>query len=142
MAITKVHPLLRTIIFRNYLPKISPINPLCGCGKYFFNSHSCLFNSYTLRSTLFLIRIILHKIICMALKGEVIHNNKTGQTLEFITTSKDSNGKVLKMISAYRAHSKEPPPHYHPMQDEQFVILEGEMCLRMNGRVSTIRQGD
>jgi len=78
----------------------------------------------------------------MAFKGKVIHNNKTGQTWEFITTSKDSNGKILEMISNYKPHSKEPPPHYHPAPDEQFLILEGEMCLRMNGKVTTLKQGD
>jgi quercetin dioxygenase-like cupin family protein len=78
----------------------------------------------------------------MAFKGELIHNNKTGQTLEFITTSNDSNGKLLEMCATYKPHSKEPPLHYHPMQDEQFVILEGEMCVRMNGKVITLKQGD
>src|SRR4030095_16196364 len=78
----------------------------------------------------------------MAFKGKVIHNNKTEQTLEFITNSKDSNGQLLEMYSTYKPHSKEPPLHYHPMQDEQFEIFEGEMCVRMNGKVITLKQGD
>lgn len=78
----------------------------------------------------------------MAFKGEVIHNSKTGQTLEFITTSQDSHGKLLEMISTYQPHSSEPPPHYHPYQYEQFTILEGEMCVRMNGKVIALKQGD
>jgi quercetin dioxygenase-like cupin family protein len=78
----------------------------------------------------------------MAVTGKTIRNTKTGQMLKFITTSKDSNGKILEMIATYNPHSKEPPPHYHPRQDEQFLILEGEMCVRMNGKVTTFKKGD
>jgi hypothetical protein len=60
----------------------------------------------------------------MAYKAKIIGNAKTKQTLEFITTSKESDGRLLEMISAYEPHSKEPAQHYHPLQDEQFTVLE------------------
>lgn len=78
----------------------------------------------------------------MAYKGKIIHNSKTGQTLEFITTSKDSNGKLLEMISTYKPRSNEPAPHYHPLQNERFVILKGAMNVRMNGAVTTLKKDD
>ena len=66
----------------------------------------------------------------MAYKGKIISNVKTKQTLEFITTSKDSNGQLLEMISTYEPYSKEPRAHYHPVQDEHFTVLQGELTVR------------
>ena len=78
----------------------------------------------------------------MAFKGKVISNPVTGQQIKFIQTAKDTNGQLLEMESVYAAASKEPPPHYHPYQAEDFTILEGEMTVRMNGGLTVLKKGD
>lgn len=78
----------------------------------------------------------------MAVKGKVIANPVTGQQIRFIQTAGDTTGALLEMESTYAAGSKEPPPHYHPYQSEDFTILEGEMTVRMNGRLTVLKKGD
>lgn len=77
----------------------------------------------------------------MAFKGKVIHNAKTGQTLEFVTTAADGDGMLLEMISTYRPHSTRPPAHYHPFQDEHFTVLEGELTVRLNDETVILEKG-
>lgn len=62
--------------------------------------------------------------------------------IRFLQTSRDTNGNLLEMEVTYHAHSKEPAPHYHPFQTENFIIMTGEMLVRMEGEVKTLRQGD
>ena len=38
------------------------------------------------------------------------------------------------MEAAYEPGSKEPPQHYHPLQEEDFIILKGQMTVRMQGK--------
>ena len=78
----------------------------------------------------------------MAFKGKVISNPVTGQQIKFIQTAKDTNGQLLEMESVYAAASKEPPPHYHPYQAEDFTILEGEMTVRMPDGLTVLKRGD
>ncbi|RPI12624.1 MAG: cupin domain-containing protein [Ignavibacteriae bacterium] len=78
----------------------------------------------------------------MAFKGKIIQNTKTGQDIKFIQTAKDTNGKLLEMESTYNSHSKEPVSHYHPLQEEEFTVLSGELYVRINGQVKILKQGD
>jgi quercetin dioxygenase-like cupin family protein len=78
----------------------------------------------------------------MAFKGKIITNSKTKQTLEFVTTSRDSKGRSLEMIASYEPYSKEPPQHYHPYQYEHFTVVEGELTIRLNGRLIILQQGE
>ena len=78
----------------------------------------------------------------MAYKGKIINNKKTGQQVKFIQTADDTGGELLEMESFFQPHSKEPVPHYHPFQEEDFVVLEGEITVRINGKLHTLKQGD
>jgi quercetin dioxygenase-like cupin family protein len=78
----------------------------------------------------------------MAYKGKIISNKKTGQQITFIQTSDDTGGELLEMESVFQPHSKEPVPHYHPLQEEYFTVLEGEICVRINDGVKIFKQGD
>lgn len=77
----------------------------------------------------------------MAHSGKMLHNMKTGQTLEFVTTAEDSGGALLEMISTYAPHSTHPPAHYHPFQYEHFTVLEGELTVRLNGKTIILKPG-
>lgn len=78
----------------------------------------------------------------MAYKGKIIDNRKTGQQIRFIQTSDDTGGELLEMESLFQPHSTEPVPHYHPFQEEYFIVLEGEINVRLNGQLKILKQGD
>lgn len=78
----------------------------------------------------------------MAYPGKIMFNTKTGIETKFIHTGNDTNGQLLEMEATYPGRSKEPPPHYHPFQEEHFTILSGEMTVRMDGELRILQQGD
>jgi quercetin dioxygenase-like cupin family protein len=78
----------------------------------------------------------------MAYKNKIIFNPKTRNEIKFLQTSKDSDGKILEMESTYFANSKEPPPHYHPYQEEDFTVLSGEISIRTNGKINILKHGE
>jgi quercetin dioxygenase-like cupin family protein len=78
----------------------------------------------------------------MAHKGKEIRNPKTGQIIQFVQTKSDPKGQFLELISTYEAHSKEPVAHYHPNQDEYFEVLQGELSVRLNGKLQALKPGE
>lgn len=78
----------------------------------------------------------------MAFRNKVIVNSRTKQTIRFIQTGKDTNGSLLEMEATFNAHSKEPAPHYHPYQAEDFTIVKGALTVRINGSQKVFRQGE
>ncbi|GAA4319936.1 hypothetical protein GCM10023149_18930 [Mucilaginibacter gynuensis] len=78
----------------------------------------------------------------MAYSGKILKNPVTGQHIKFIQTYNDTQGKLLEMESTYHARSTEPPEHYHPYQSEDFEVLEGELRVRIDGEIRTLKPGD
>lgn len=78
----------------------------------------------------------------MAFQNKKIRNLKTGQEIKFIRTAKDTGGQLLEMESTYHSRSKEPPPHYHPNQVEDFTVVSGFLTVRIDGVVRVLRKGD
>ena len=78
----------------------------------------------------------------MAYKNKIITNPIVGQHIKFLQTAKDTDGKLLEMEASYRPYSKEPPPHYHPYQEEDFMILKGQMTVRLEGKILLLNEGD
>lgn len=78
----------------------------------------------------------------MAFQDKRIRNQKTGQEIKFLQTAKNTNGKLLEMEVTYRPHSKEPPPHYHPYQEENFTMIAGQMTVHVNGELRTLGEGE
>jgi mannose-6-phosphate isomerase-like protein (cupin superfamily) len=78
----------------------------------------------------------------MAYKNKMITNPLVGQNIKFLQTATDTKGKLLEMEAAYRPYSKEPPPHYHPHQEEDFTILKGQMTVRIEGKILLLNESD
>ena len=78
----------------------------------------------------------------MAHRNKVIINPAVGLRIKFLQTANDTKGTMLEMEAAYRPASKEPPQHYHPLQQEEFTIIKGEMTVRMDGELRVLKQGD
>lgn len=78
----------------------------------------------------------------MAFKNKEIRNPQTGQTIRFLRTSEETGGALLEMESIYETNSVEPPAHYHPKQEEDFLVLEGELMVRADGTERVLKRGD
>ena len=78
----------------------------------------------------------------MAYKNKLIQNPKTGQDIRFLQTAKETRGGLLEMETIYHAMSTEPPPHYHPYQQEEFTVLAGQISVRINGQINIVKAGD
>jgi len=78
----------------------------------------------------------------MAYKDKIVRNPVTGMDIKFIKTASDTGGELLEMESTYNRKTKEPPPHYHPYQAEEFTIVEGELHTRINGLIRIYKKGE
>ena len=78
----------------------------------------------------------------MAHKDKMISNKKTGQIIRFIKTRWETQGRLLEIESTFQANSKEPPLHYHPYQEENFLVLSGELTVRIDGEFLRLKAGD
>src|SRR3712207_2629864 len=78
----------------------------------------------------------------MAFQNKTIRNPQTGQEIKFLLTGKETKGQLLHMQTTYQEHSKEPAAHYHPNQEEDFKVLEGELTVRVNAQVKILKKGD
>jgi quercetin dioxygenase-like cupin family protein len=78
----------------------------------------------------------------MAYPNKFISNPKTGQSFLFVQTAGSTDGALLEIESSFAPHSKEPPAHYHPFQEEDFIITEGQLTVRINGQTVQLKKGD
>lgn len=78
----------------------------------------------------------------MAFAGKVLRNRVTGQDIIFLKTSKNTGGRLLEMEAVYAPHSREPLAHYHPAQEEDFTVMEGELSVRVNGSLRVYKAGE
>lgn len=63
----------------------------------------------------------------------MLTNPVTGMTLRILRSAEETGGELLEMEAAYPAGSAAPPAHFHPHQEERFVILEGSMRAVVGG---------
>jgi quercetin dioxygenase-like cupin family protein len=78
----------------------------------------------------------------MAIKNKTVANPITGQSIKFLQTANSTLGQLLEMETTYKAHSTEPASHYHPYQTEDFTVISGEVTVRINGELKTLKAGD
>ena len=78
----------------------------------------------------------------MAYPNKIISNKITGQDIKFIQTAKDTKGELLEMESLFAPHSKEPFAHYHPFQEEDFIVIYGELTVKIDNQLRTLKAND
>jgi quercetin dioxygenase-like cupin family protein len=69
---------------------------------------------------------------------QVFSNPTSGQEIRVLSI----DGDALVVESLLPPGSPQPPPHYHPTQDERFEVLEGEVGARIGGELSTYAAGE
>lgn len=78
----------------------------------------------------------------MAYRGKKINNPAAKMSIHFLQTRQDTNGELLEMEATYQPHSAEPVMHYHPYQEEDFTILEGELTVILRGTKKVFKAGE
>jgi quercetin dioxygenase-like cupin family protein len=78
----------------------------------------------------------------MATTGKMITNSKNGQSYKFINTARSSEGKLLEMESVYPPNTQEPILHYHPFQEEDFIVLDGIITVKLGEVLKDLKRGD
>ena len=77
----------------------------------------------------------------MANPGDEFVNQEGGRIL-YRETAGTTDGELQEVEVTYSAHSTLPPPHYHPSQEEHFVIMGGIIRTVIDGQEKVYQAGD
>ena len=77
----------------------------------------------------------------MAKAGQVIRNPVTGETVTFLVTRADSDGKLLELEMDADPKAAGATEHIHPRITERYEMLEGRLSLRLEGNERTVSAG-
>jgi quercetin dioxygenase-like cupin family protein len=78
----------------------------------------------------------------MAYSGQIIQNPVSGERIEFLRTSADTDGELLEFELELSPDGRVPGAHVHPEQEERFHVLEGTMKFRLGLRTIVAEAGD
>jgi quercetin dioxygenase-like cupin family protein len=78
----------------------------------------------------------------MAYAGQILNNPVSGERIEFIATSRDTDGERLEFELVLAPDGHVPGAHVHPEQEERFHVLEGTMKFRLGMRTIVAGPGD
>jgi quercetin dioxygenase-like cupin family protein len=78
----------------------------------------------------------------MILQGDEIINHRTGQRMKFLQTAKETNGKLLEIDCFSPPTDTREPEHIHPIQENIFKIISGEVSFSVNGEISKLHPGE
>jgi mannose-6-phosphate isomerase-like protein (cupin superfamily) len=73
---------------------------------------------------------------------KAIFNPVTGLKLDIVRSAGSTGGELLEMVATYPPGSGRPPVHFHPRQEERFLILEGAMKASIEGQTRVLATGD
>lgn len=65
-----------------------------------------------------------------------------GDTVEFVETSKMTNGAYVKMFATSPPGAIRVPPHVHLRQKEKFDVQSGRLTYRLNGKQASVGPGE
>lgn len=72
----------------------------------------------------------------------VLRNPKTGETITFLETSRETGGELFRMSYEMAPHAAIADEHCHPHQEMTIRVTSGALNCRVNGREQTIRASD
>jgi quercetin dioxygenase-like cupin family protein len=74
--------------------------------------------------------------------GDILVNAASGETIEFIETSADTNGEYTLIEVSVAAGGGVPMAHVHPYQSETFEVLEGALSMKAGRDTLVAQPGD
>ncbi len=78
----------------------------------------------------------------MPYKGQTFSNPNSGEVVEFIETSKETNGSHVALKSTLKQGGGFKVSHLHPSADEIFEVISGTLSYQLNGAEGTVRAGE
>lgn len=78
----------------------------------------------------------------MPTKGQKLENKLTGDAIEFIETSADTNGERVTLKVTLKSKGPSIDDHIHILQEESFKILSGRMTYFLDGEQHYIITGE
>lgn len=77
----------------------------------------------------------------MAVRGDIIRNNVSGDTIEFLETSSMTGGRFTRIRFTVKPGGFRPVEHIHPEFDEHFRVLSGKLAYTLGGDAGTVESG-
>jgi quercetin dioxygenase-like cupin family protein len=74
--------------------------------------------------------------------GDTLENPVTGERMRFLKTSRDTDGAAVVVELTLQPHGTVAAAHVHPLQVEQFRIMEGTIGFRLGRKRLEARPGD
>jgi quercetin dioxygenase-like cupin family protein len=74
--------------------------------------------------------------------GASMVNPRTGQTMFFRQTTRDTKGELFQSESFNEPHGPAEPEHIHPLQESSCEVLSGVLTFRIDGVEQVLRAGD
>ncbi len=65
----------------------------------------------------------------------------TGEMITFVKTAADTNGEFVEAIAFLPAGGEGPPPHRHPLQNEEFEVIDGRVSVECDGKKQELGKG-
>ena len=75
-------------------------------------------------------------------KGQLLTDKFSGDTIEFIETSADTNGERVTLKVTLRRKGQTIDDHMHILQDESFKVLSGRMTYLLDGKLHFANAGE
>lgn len=74
--------------------------------------------------------------------GETISYRATGEVMTVVETAVSTQGEYFAFDNFTPAGTAGPPLHFHPVQEERFVVLEGVLHAQMDGQQHQFQAGE
>lgn len=74
--------------------------------------------------------------------GYTIRNERTGQIMTFLQTGKETNNELLEIECFSPPTTAREPEHLHPIQENNFKIISGELSFSVNGNIQILKAGE
>ena len=78
----------------------------------------------------------------MAKAGDILEHPVTGERIIFRKTAEDTNGELLQADLMVQPHGFVAAEHIHPLQEEHFEIVTGNLVFRINGTEREAHAGE
>lgn len=76
------------------------------------------------------------------MSARTLHNPKTGETITFLKTARDTQGQVFEMGYKMAPHAAIADEHSHPYQEMSIKVLSGTLTCSIAGVDKLIRAGE
>jgi mannose-6-phosphate isomerase-like protein (cupin superfamily) len=77
----------------------------------------------------------------MAKPNDILENLRNGSRMQFLITSAESKGEVVKVKVWTPPHVPMPPAHLHPLQTDAMEIIQGQMRVKIGSHEQVLAAG-